>query len=85
MIKKNNKIFPVLTRLLIVIFTFCLSTFVNAQFGPDKPQEVKLYDMHWRDVCILPDSASGYYYMVGPGGKSVISYRSKDLINWEDP
>lgn len=41
--------------------------------------------MHWRDVCILPDTASGYYYMVGPGGKSVLSYRSKDLIHWEHP
>ena len=56
-----------------------------AQFGPNKPQKVKLYDMHWRDVCIYPDSVSDYYYMVGPGGKTVLSYRSKDLINWETP
>lgn len=70
---------------LIVILTSILPIWVNAQFGHDRPQEVKLYDMHWRDVCIFPDSISGYYYMIGPGGKSVLSYRSKDLIHWEDP
>jgi arabinan endo-1,5-alpha-L-arabinosidase len=70
---------------LIVILISILPTRMNAQFGPEKPQEVKLYDMHWRDVCIFPDSASGYYYMIGPGGKSVLSYRSKDLIHWKDP
>ncbi len=70
---------------LIVILISILPARVNAQFGPDKPQEVKLYDMHWRDVCIFPDSTSGYYYMIGPGGRAVLSYRSKDLIHWEDP
>jgi arabinan endo-1,5-alpha-L-arabinosidase len=70
---------------LTVILISVLPAFMNAQFGPDKPQEVKLYEMHWRDVCIFPDSTTGYYYMIGPGGKAVLSYRSKDLINWEDP
>ena len=56
-----------------------------AQFGPNPPEKVTLHEMHWRDNCILPDPASGYYYIVGPGGKSVLSYRSKDLINWENP
>lgn len=55
------------------------------QFGPNPPEKVKLKDMNWRDVCILPDQKSGYYYMVGPGGKSVLTYRSKDLIHWEKP
>ncbi|MBN2212851.1 MAG: family 43 glycosylhydrolase [Bacteroidales bacterium] len=41
--------------------------------------------MSWRDVCIVPDSTTGYYYMVGPAGKTVLLYRSRDLINWEDP
>lgn len=68
--------------LLTFIFTFPQA---KAQFGRNRPEKVKLYDMHWRDNCILADKASGYYYMVGPGGKSVLSYRSKDLINWEKP
>ena len=71
--------------LSIVIFSFVISFRANAQSGPEKPREVKLHDMHWRDVCIFPDSATGYYYMIGPGGKTVLSYRSKDLIHWEDP
>jgi arabinan endo-1,5-alpha-L-arabinosidase len=70
---------------LTVILLSGQTAFINAQFGPDKPQNVKLYDMHWRDVCIFPDSTTGYYYMIGPGGKAVLSYRSKDLIHWEDP
>ena len=68
--------------LAIFIFAFYQS---KAQFGRNRPDKVKLQDMHWRDNCILADKASGYYYMVGPGGKSVLSYRSKDLINWENP
>lgn len=57
---------------------------VSAQYGVNRPKEVRLKDMKWRDVCILTDQNSGYYYMVGPGGKSVYCYRSKDLLNWED-
>ena len=73
-----------------IIFVFAillsgLSVRTYGQFGRNRPEKVKLYDMHWRDVCILPDTATGYYYMIGPGGKTVLSYRSKDLINWEDP
>ena len=71
---------------IIVIGIFSLAIHpLKAQFGPNPPETVKLHDMHWRDNCILADKASGYYYMVGPGGKSVLSYRSKDLINWEKP
>ena len=39
-----------------------------------------------RDVCILPDTKSGTYYMIGPGRRaSVVQYTSKDLINWYGP
>ncbi len=69
---------------LIVILIFLCGTEVNAQYGINRPAEVQLKDMKWRDVCILADDQSGYYYMVGPGGKSVYCYRSRDLLNWED-
>ena len=71
---------------LILFILFCgTGQDTMGQFGPDPPAEVKLHDMHWRDNCILADKASGYYYMVGPARRSVLSYRSRDLINWENP
>jgi arabinan endo-1,5-alpha-L-arabinosidase len=70
---------------LLLVILSSLPVLTNAQFGRSRPEKIKLYDMHWRDVCILPDSSTGYYYMIGPGGKTVLSYRSKDLINWENP
>jgi len=50
-----------------------------------KPGIVRLGDIRWRDMCILPDPASSTYYIVGPGGRGVRAYSSKDLINWEGP
>ncbi len=79
------KKFSPLITLSIILLAITLTNSANAQFGPNPPQEVELKDMHWRDNCVLPDKASGYYYMVGPGGKSVLSYRSRDLIHWENP
>ncbi|HKJ40484.1 MAG TPA: hypothetical protein VKA27_00270 [Sunxiuqinia sp.] len=64
-----------------IILYFIAFPQVSAQFGPNPPEKVNLNDMHWRDVCVLPNTTSGYYYMVGPGGNSVLSYRSKDLIH----
>ena len=46
---------------------------------------VKLSDLRWRDMCILPDQATKTYYLVGPGGRGVRAYTSKDLINWTGP
>ncbi|HYQ57520.1 MAG TPA: glycoside hydrolase family 43 protein [Draconibacterium sp.] len=76
----KRSILPILVILLI--FTG-FKTY--AQFGRSRPEKVTLHEMRWRDNCILADEASGYYYMVGPAGRSVLSYRSKDLINWENP
>jgi arabinan endo-1,5-alpha-L-arabinosidase len=76
----NKKFILFIIGILSLIFQTA-----EAQFGRNRPDKVKLHHMHWRDNCILADKASGYYYMVGPGGKSVLSYRSKDLINWENP
>jgi len=51
----------------------------------DSTNIVKLGSIHLRDVCILPDQVSRTYYMVGPGGRSVRIYTSKDLVNWQGP
>ena len=41
--------------------------------------------LRWRDNCILADDATGTYYFVGPAGRSVMSYKSRDLKHWEGP
>lgn len=51
---------------------------------PD-PGNVKLADLHWRDMCIYPDPLTKTYYMVGPGWRGVRLYTSKDLLNWFGP
>lgn len=64
-----------------------LSLFLSAQnpSSANKAGTVKLSDIRWRDMCILPDPSTSTYYIVGPGGRGVRSYSSKDLINWEGP
>jgi hypothetical protein len=44
-----------------------------------------LDQLRWRDNCVLADPVSRTYIMVGPAGRSVMSYKSKDLIHWEGP
>ena len=51
----------------------------------DSNDIVHLSQIYLRDVCILPDAASGTYYMVGPGLNSVRIYTSKDLKTWQGP
>jgi beta-xylosidase len=50
-----------------------------------EPKDIKLADIRWRDMCILPDPETKTYYMVGPGGRGVGCYTSKDLLNWYGP
>lgn len=45
-------------------------------------QTVPLDSIRLSDPCILPDSASGMYYMTGTGGKL---WKSRDLRLWEGP
>jgi arabinan endo-1,5-alpha-L-arabinosidase len=49
------------------------------------PGPINLADMRIRDICILPDPATKTYYMVGPGGRGIVQYTSKDLKVWEGP
>jgi len=70
-------------RTVLLVLAFNVKLYAQT---PAQPKEVKLKDIHLRDVCILPDRASGIYYMVGPGrGASVVQYTSKDLVNWVGP
>ncbi len=48
---------------------------------------IKLGDLPFRDICVLPDPVSKKYYMIGflksmPSAQEVACYESKDLINW---
>jgi arabinan endo-1,5-alpha-L-arabinosidase len=52
---------------------------------PNQTGIVNLDSLRWRDMCIVADPSTKTYYIVGPGGRSVRSYSSKDLIHWEGP
>jgi arabinan endo-1,5-alpha-L-arabinosidase len=73
----------------IVIFFLLIfpsfQIFSQNQGVPGQAGIVRLSDLRWRDVCILTDQATKTYYIVGPGGRNVRSYSSKDLITWEGP
>jgi hypothetical protein len=49
------------------------------------PGPIALADIRIRDICILPDKATSTYYMVGPGGRGIVQYTSKDLVSWDGP
>jgi beta-xylosidase len=77
-----RKIFP----LVFLLIGSSVHHELNAQFGMQtEPKDIKLADIRWRDMCILPDPITKTYYMVGPGGKGVGCYTSKDLLNWYGP
>ncbi len=46
---------------------------------------VKLADIRMRDPCILADSNSKTYYMIGSSRRSVRAYTSTDLATWQGP
>jgi len=76
--KKNILLLPFL------LFA-CSASYAQNQRTVPQVGIYKLSEIRWRDVCILPDQASKTYYIVGPGGRSVKAYTSKDLINWTGP
>jgi arabinan endo-1,5-alpha-L-arabinosidase len=66
----------------------------NQQQNQTRPQQarrpnqtgiVNLDSLRWRDMCVVADPATKTYYIVGPGGRSVKFYKSKDLKTWEGP
>ena len=70
--------------LLLLIVIDPLS--VLAQQGAQRPYGTyTLNQIRWRDNCVLADPESHTYIMIGPGGRSVLSYKSKDLVHWQGP
>lgn len=72
---------------LFVMITIGFRPVVSSQAQRPEPQPgiFKLSEIRWRDVCVLPDPATQTYYLVGPAGRGVRAYTSKDLINWTGP
>lgn len=73
------------TLLALTAVLLCLPVGLKAQPGREQYGTYTLEQIHWRDNCVLPDPVSGEYIMVGPAGRSVKSYKSRDLIHWEGP
>ncbi|MCJ7447678.1 MAG: glycoside hydrolase family 43 protein [Bacteroidales bacterium] len=72
--------------LILLIIGLSIHYESKAQFRmQSEPKDIKLADIRWRDMCILPDPGTKTYYMVGPGGRGVGCYTSKDLRNWYGP
>lgn len=76
--------------ILLTMFLVCAVSVLQAQ-PPRRGGNRFAYGVHdidslrWRDNCILADDATQTYYFVGPAGRSVMSYKSKDLKHWEGP
>ena len=73
--------------ILLIIIAIMTMTAAEAQTQRSGPQTgtFKFSDIRWRDMCVLPDPSSQTYYIVGPGGRGVRAYTSKDLVNWTGP
>jgi arabinan endo-1,5-alpha-L-arabinosidase len=56
-----------------------------AQPTPPPANAIKLEKIRMRDPCILADTASKTYYLVGSAGRSVRAYTSTDLATWQGP
>ena len=73
---------------MIVLVLQAASACVSQEARPaarDSDEAVHLSEIYMRDVCILPDTDTQTYYMVGPGRNSVRVYTSKDLKEWRGP
>ncbi|MCX6237304.1 MAG: glycoside hydrolase family 43 protein [Bacteroidia bacterium] len=70
---------------LLLFIGLSIQSGAKAQPQMKPPANVKLADIHWRDMCVYPDLVTKTYYMVGPGWRGVRLYTSKDLLNWFGP
>lgn len=74
-----------------VLYLILAVVLLAPQITSAQPRGRMAYGVHdidslrWRDNCILADPVSHTYYFVGPAGRSVMSYKSKDLKHWEGP
>ena len=71
--------------LSLFFLLFCSEFFPQSLVNQEQNGPVKLSEMRWRDVCILPDPVTKTYFIVGPGRRSVRMYSSKDLVSWYGP
>lgn len=47
---------------------------------------VRLADIYMRDACVLPDTATGTYYIIASGRDATVrAYTSTDLVDWVGP
>jgi GH43 family beta-xylosidase len=79
----------------MILFLFIIFSFPVLIFGGNpKKTTYKLSDIHIRDPFIVPDSATGKYYLYASianrtcmpdSMQGVEAYSSKDLINWTGP
>ena len=84
--KKN--LFSLMIILAFSVITVAQNTPPSNRVQMKRPNQsgiVNLDSLRWRDMCVVPDPSTKTYYIVGPGGRGVRSYSSKDLINWEGP
>lgn len=70
---------------MLILIGLSVQSGVTGQPQIKPPANIRLADLHWRDVCIYPDQVTKTYYMVGPGWRGVRLYTSKDLLNWYGP
>jgi len=67
-----------------MLMVLMLCTVARAQAGTSAGV-VSLENIRLRDPCILADTASKTYYLIGSGGRSVRAYTSADLATWQGP
>lgn len=87
--KEENRMNMSIRRIILILIIILISTIpIRAQrrrMIQDSNEIVHVSEIYMRDVCILPDSSTRTYYMVGPGFNSVRMYTSKDLKMWQGP
>ena len=71
--------------IILILTGLSVQSGVTGQPQIKPPANIRLADIHLRDVCIYPDPVTKTYYMVGPGWRGVRLYTSKDLLNWYGP
>lgn len=71
--------------ILVACLAFILSASAQIPNLMPAPGNIKLAELHLRDMCIYPDPVTKIYYMVGPGWRGVRLYTSKDLLTWYGP
>lgn len=70
---------------VLAVLAFSGLSYAQAQPGTPSSPPIKLENIRMRDPCILADTASKAYCLIGSAGRSVRAYTSTDLTNWQGP